>query len=91
MAAPKAGGEQQKISVNQRAQIEFNEIIARKLGEFKSMASTRKAQTQRETEYAIRIDDLTAQIKDQKALQLKQEELERENTIAQQQLTVLKS
>ena len=55
------------------------------------MASARKAQTQRETEYAIRIDDLTAQIKDQKALQLKQEELERENTIAQQQLTVLKS
>ena len=85
LAAPKgaqANGVQEKLSVNQRAQIEFNEIIARKLGEFKSMRSTRVATSKRETDYAIKIDNLTSQLKDQKELQQRHEELERENTIA---------
>jgi len=77
-------------SVNERAQIELNQIIERKLVEFRSISSAKSAGAKRESDMAMRIDDLTAQVRVLEHCRREGGEVQQENAIVKQQLDMLK-
>ena len=68
--------------MNQRAQIELNQIIQRKLSEFRSISASKPSQNQREMEMALKIDDLTGKVRDLEACKAQNETLTKENQLA---------
>lgn len=79
-----------ELTVNQRAQIELNQIIQRKLGEFRSITSTRGASTKREADFAMKIDSVTQELTQLKGVQQENKTLAQENQIMKHQLGYLK-
>ena len=76
--------------MNKRAQIELNQIIQRKLSEFRSISASRPTQNKRETEMAIKIDNLTMQLREFEIVQSENKTLVNQNSLAKQQLELMK-